>query len=283
MCYCTRMATLERPSPEGCGPTQTARFTHYVPSRPLADCVALFWYWRGHSAVRSTERLLPMPTMELVVRLDGAAPGGGISGPHSEAFFITRSSTDELLGIHFKPGGAWPFLGVPLSDLRNRHAHLADIWGEARAARLVARLREAPGASAKFALLERWLYRVARRPLERSAAASFALDAFRCDSSLNSSAAVAAALKMSQRRFISTFRDEIGLTPKLYSRIGRFQQALARVGPATDVDWVEIATSCGYFDQSHFIHDFREFAGLKPSEYLDLRIDGQLNHVRAPD
>ena len=87
---------------------------------------------------------------------------------------------------------------------------------------------------------------------------------------------------MSRRRFICTFGDEIGLTPKLYCRIGRFQRVIASVGAAAEVDWAEIAASTGYFDQSHFIHDFREFAGLTPTEYLELRIEGQQSHVRVP-
>ena len=78
-------------------------------------------------------------------------------------------------------------------------------------------------------------------------------------------------------------RDEVGLTPKLYSRIERFQHVLRSVELCDEVDWVGVATSCGYFDQAHFIHDFREFTGLRPSDYLGLRIAGQRSHVRVPD
>ena len=258
-------------------------FAHYAPRGPLADFVALFWHSRGHTTPRSTERLLPMATMELVVRLGGGNIGGGVAGPHSEVFFLERAADDELLGVHFKPGGALPFLGVPAGDLHNRYADLRDLWGERDAARIVTRLREAPTTRAKFALLEAWLLRVAFRPLVRHPAATFALAELRRDSSVRSSADVARELRMSQRRFIQLFRNEVGLTPKLYSRIERLQGVLRRVAPLDDVDWADVATSCGYFDQAHFIHDFREFTGLKPSDYLGLRIAGQRNHVRVPD
>jgi AraC-like DNA-binding protein len=258
-------------------------FAHYAPRGPLAQFVALFWHWRGHTAPRSTERLLPMATMELVVRLGGGRPGGGVSGPHSEVFFLERTAGDELLGVHFKPGGALPFLGLPAGDLHNRSVTLGDLWGERDASRFVARLHEAPTSSAKFALLERSLLDVAFRPLARHPAATFALSALRRHVSVRSSADVARELQMSQRRFIRLFRDEVGLTPKLYSRIERFQAVLRRVELIDDVDWADVAASCGYFDQPHFIHDFREFTGLRPSEYLGLRIAGQRNHVRVPD
>ena len=256
---------------------------HYAPRGPLSDFVALFWHWRGHSSARSTERLLPMPTMELVFQLGGGRIGGGVAGPHSEVFFIERSAQDELLGVHFKPGGAFPFLGVPAGDLHNRYVDVADLWGERAATSLVARLREAPTSRAKFALLERWLLGAAARPLQRHPGARFALAELRRDSTVRSSADVARALGMSQRRFIQLFRDEVGLTPKLYSRIERFQHVLRSVELCDEVDWVGVATSCGYFDQAHFIHDFREFTGLRPSDYLGLRIAGQRSHVRVPD
>jgi len=160
---------------------------------------------------------------------------------------------------------------------------LDDLWGERDAARTVARLNEAPTSQAKFALLERTLLDVAFRPLARHPAATFALAALKRDSSVRSSADVARELQMSQRRFIQIFRDEIGLTPKLYARIERLQAVLRRIELLDDVDWADVASSCGYFDQSHFIHDFREFTGLRPSDYLGLRIAGQRNHVRVPD
>lgn len=256
---------------------------HYAPRGPLSDFVALFWHWRGHTSLRSTERLLPMPTMELVFQLGGGRIGGGVAGPHSEVFFIERSAQDELLGVHFKPGGAFPFFGVPAGDLHNRYVELHALWGERDTARIAARLHEAPTSRAKFALLEDWLLRAARRPLARHPAATFALGELHRDSSVRSSADVARALGMSQRRFIQLFRDEVGLTPKLYSRIERFQHVLRRVELSDEVDWVDVATSCGYFDQAHFIHDFREFTGLRPSDYLGLRIAGQRSHVRVPD
>jgi AraC-like DNA-binding protein len=264
-------------------PEQQPVFAYYAPRGPLSEFVALFWHWRGHTAPRSTERLLPMATMELVVRLGGGKPGGGVSGPHSEVFFLERTANDELVGVHFKPGGALPFLGVPAGDLHNRSVTLDDLWGERDAARIVAHLFEAPTSRAKFALLERRLLEVAFRPLVRHPAVSFALAELKSDSSIRSSADVARQLQMSQRRFIQVFRDEIGLTPKLYARIERLQAVLRRIELLDDVDWADVASSCGYFDQSHFIHDFRDFTGLRPSDYLGLRIAGQRNHVRVPN
>jgi AraC-like DNA-binding protein len=64
------------------------------------------------------------------------------------------------------------------------------------------------------------------------------------------------------------FRDETGFTPKVFCRIRRFQQALGRMENRKSVEWANVALDCGYFDQAHFIHDFRAFSGINPSSYL---------------
>ena len=87
---------------------------------------------------------------------------------------------------------------------------------------------------------------------------------------------------LSPRRFIQVFREEVGLTPKLFCRIRRFQEVLGLIGRGQHVEWAEVALACGYFDQAHFIHDFRAFSGLNPKAYLAHRGE-HLNHVPLCD
>jgi AraC-like DNA-binding protein len=83
---------------------------------------------------------------------------------------------------------------------------------------------------------------------------------------------------ISSRRFIQLFSNEVGLTPKLFTRVRRFQQVLQNIQTGAELSWVDMAASCGYFDQAHFIHDFKEFSGINPSTYLAQKT-GHLNHV----
>jgi transcriptional regulator GlxA family with amidase domain len=76
---------------------------------------------------------------------------------------------------------------------------------------------------------------------------------------------------LSTRRFLDLFQREIGLSPKAFSRMRRFAAALDSIAATQDVDWTDVALSCGYFDQAHFNHDFRAFCGVSPSEYLRSR------------
>lgn len=79
------------------------------------------------------------------------------------------------------------------------------------------------------------------------------------------------------------FASEVGLTPKLYCRIRRFQQAREAVRNLGATDWTTVALDCGYFDQSHIIRDFQEFSGLSPTAYVKQASDQVLlNHVPQP-
>jgi len=78
---------------------------------------------------------------------------------------------------------------------------------------------------------------------------------------------VSRELGLSQRRFIQVFGSFIGLTPKIFCRILRFQQARVLAEKLEAPNWAELAVSCGYFDQSHLIKDFKEFSGSTPRTY----------------
>ena len=84
---------------------------------------------------------------------------------------------------------------------------------------------------------------------------------------------------MSAKRFIERFKAQVGVSPKRYCRIRRFQQAVARAHRGRPVDWAQVALDCGYYDQSHFIHEFRAFSGLTPTAYQASRTPFQ-NHVK---
>jgi AraC-like DNA-binding protein len=83
---------------------------------------------------------------------------------------------------------------------------------------------------------------------------------------------------MSQRRFIQIFAAEVGLTPGHFGRVLRFRRALRALPTAGTPDWASIAADHGYFDQSHFIHDFRAFSGLTPTDYVRQRSEHVKDH-----
>ena len=91
---------------------------------------------------------------------------------------------------------------------------------------------------------------------------------------------------VSDHRFIDVFRSEVGLSPKLFHRVQRFQRVLIQVRRLPEPEWEQLALEAGYFDQSHLIRDFRAFSGFSPADYLrrvkELRKKGlhvKFNHL----
>ncbi len=112
----------------------------------------------------------------------------------------------------------------------------------------------------------------------RHPAVAYALCAFDRVPQLAAVAEVGAQVGYSARRFIALFKDEVGLTPKAYCRVRRFQAAIERLRGERAVNWSALAADCGFYDQSHLVHEFRAFAGLTPGE-LDACDPQRLNHI----
>jgi AraC-like DNA-binding protein len=120
-------------------------------------------------------------------------------------------------------------------------------------------------------VLEHFLLRQAKLARDGNPAIHHALRRFNTQPSVPSIAAVADELGVSHKHLIQQFRNEVGLTPKRYCRIQRFQSVLRAIQNQRKVEWADIACAGGYFDQAHFIREFRDFSGLNPAAYLTQR------------
>lgn len=252
-----------------------------VPAPPLARFVDVIWQCARGPEPWPQERLLPDGAMELVVDLAAPASTDVVSGPRSQFFVLDTTVCQDLVGIHFKPGGAFPFLRLPLVELRNVEAPLEVLWGGV-ARELRERLGEARTQEERFAVVERVLVAQGRNRMAHHAAVDFALAEFLRVPHTRTVADVSRAVGLSQRRFIELFTAEVGLTPKVFCRVRRFQSAIRRAHGARAVNWSTLALDCGYFDQAHFIHDFQAFSGLTPAAWASRRTD-HVNHVPMYD
>jgi AraC-like DNA-binding protein len=267
-------------------------YRRYSPPPPLDQFVDLIWLYEASTLpTHKKERLLPDGSTELVFNLAEdkirlydrentnrlqTFCGSVICGPHSQFFVIDTTEQVAAAGVHFKPGGAFPFLKLPTSDLHNLHVSLDTLWG-ALAAEVRERLIGAKTSEAKSRLIEEALLTAAGGSLDRHPAVAHALKEF-AGAPHERRVSVTDKIGLSAGRFIEVFRNEVGLAPKLFCRVRRFQRVLPLIQKGKEIDWAEIALSCGYFDQAHFNHDFRAFSGINPSTYLALHTP-HLNHV----
>jgi AraC-like DNA-binding protein len=265
--------------------------TTYRPRSPLSQFIEFFWFREGDHLPQSQSRLLPIGSMELVINLHedriplfdrhsraecGNTNGTMICGIHSEGYIISIGSKISVMGVHFKPGGSTSFLALPARELYNQRVGLNELW-QGRAAELRDRLVEAPTIESRFLILEQFLLMVMQSPdhttvlqEHRHPVVDFALREFR-RSPTPTVNAVTDQIGCSNRHFNQLFRDQVGLTPKLFCRVRRLRQVLYLIADKEQVDWTDIAFTCGYFDQAHFIHDFRSLTDCTPTEYLAQR------------
>jgi AraC-like DNA-binding protein len=198
----------------------------------------------------------------------GEKPSTVAVGARSEFLTLPTSVPLTAVGVQFKPGGAFPFVHIPGGELHNRHVPLDDLWG-ATAIDLAERLYDTSVTERRFRILESAMVNAARGRFGGHRAVRYAV--CRLENGGTHVSEVARQIGMSHRHFSDLFRNEVGLSPKVFCRVRRFNEVLKRLDHATRPDWVQIALSCGYFDQSHFNHDFHAFSGINPSAYLQHR------------
>jgi len=182
--------------------------------------------------------------------------------------------------VSFRPGAAGAVLGASMQELADRHVARDAIWG-ARGTDLRHELMSTADPGQVFRILEHQLSARIHRPLLIHPAVAHALASPPVNiSSLTRVAQVQRASGYSPRHFGALFRRAVGLNPKHYYRIRRFNFALRRMAAADAPVFGDVAAAAGYSDQAHLIREFREFAGVTPSRYRPSAIDRPLHHRR---
>jgi AraC-like DNA-binding protein len=250
------------------------------PSPPLAGFIRTLWYTRAPGQPHRRERVLPNGCMQVVITLAADAltdcdensaagcrpiPPAILVGARGRYEVIHTRDFAELVGVIFRPGGLGPWLRLSADDFFERTASLDSVW---QFRDLRAQLCEQPTPTAKLARLDALLCAslsgrsVAQRPVVRGALAELRH---------NSVHSTALSLGISERRLHQLFCEDVGLSPKLWSRIRRFQSALSCLHSGQDIHWDELSLACGYYDQSHFSNDFQSFSGINPTTYSERR------------
>ncbi|MEU7214218.1 helix-turn-helix transcriptional regulator [Nocardia iowensis] len=251
------------------------RFEMRDPGPALARFIAYFWALHD-VPVHAAGRLVPSGTLDLVVNLHADVvrindPHSGVchrysgtvaAGAYGRYITFDNPAHTSIVGVHFKPGGALPFLGVPPGELADRHVDLELLWGRRPATELRERLCAATTSMERFTVLESTLRSRLPAHVPGHPVLPFALEQLARPGS--TVGAVAASVELSRRRFIQVFTREVGMTPKQLSRVLRFQRASELARRAEAPDWGQLALACGYFDQSHLINEVREFTGTTP-------------------
>jgi AraC-like DNA-binding protein len=265
---------------------------HYIPVFPLSQFVSSFTYFKDFRADHALDRLLPDGNVTLLIELTGTPQHVHDNVTHAiiqtcrdvwfsgnrDTYITIPSGTEaEMFVVNFQKGMSGPFLKDPVHAYKN---HVVD--GTIAISKDLPDLRdqllEAPGVMEKFALAEQYLYRKLDNRFEINPCIQYAVSQMVETPGTQMLSAIVDKVGYSQKHFIRMFKDHVGLTPKSFMRITRFQKAIADVEKQEEFKWIEIAFECGYYDHAHFVHDFKSFAGMTPQVYLGRR-STELNYI----
>ncbi len=222
------------------------------------------------------EHVLPTGAMHLAIRLH-APPlrlwlptattlqtyaHAVVGGPRASYYARELTSAADSVGAVLRPGAAQILLGVPAVALAGLHVELAALWGAA-ATHLREQLLDCTDPHHRLAIFEAAL--VTR--LSPTSGVHPAVTATLANLGPHTKAhAMVAASGYSHRHFVALFRDAVGLGPKAYLRVHRFQHALTLLR-RPEVTCADVAHACGYSDQAHLVREFQALAGVTPHGY----------------
>lgn len=259
-------------------------FHFHVPAAPLDALVEKVWDWDMPPPAHHLERVLPVPGAALIINLhedetrvyaDDAgrrctrSAAAVLGGPMRHSQIIDTAEQVRVMGVAFRAGGAHAFTGADLAAEEGRDIDLHDLFG-ASAGRLRQRLLETPDPGQRLALLERWL-RQNLRPEGTHPAIRHAIATIERAPQVQRISRIVHASGMSERRFSTLFRRQVGMNPKHYARLMRFRAVVDHAHDCAGVNWSAVAIDGGYCDQAHLSHEFRQFAGITPATFMRSR------------
>lgn len=235
-----------------------------APSPALAGLIQHFWIvrWDLRGLAPQVRETLPHPNIHIVFE-----PGRTrIQGIHSGRFTRVLEGQGGVFGVKFRPGGFRPFLGRPVSDLRDRSLALEEVFGST-AAEFEADVFAHHDDAGQLAVVERFFG--PRLPPDDPEVARMAeiADAIAIDRDITTVEQVLERWGIGKRTLQRLFNDYVGIGPKWVINRYRLHEAIERLAEGGAVDWAQLALELGYFDQAHFIRDFKALVGRPPAEY----------------
>jgi len=233
-------------------------YREFEPAPELTPWIECFWV---QAAGANATCVLPDTCIDFVFSNSG---GLQLVGTMTEPR-VFAAEEDGFVGVRFRAGAARSFVGLAANEFTDKAIPLADVWGT-QARSLEERLRNARTEQDAIVCLATQLAPVTEySPIQRAIAhLTRRAGEVRLDDSCR-------LIGLSLRQFRRVCLEQTGVSPKQLARIARFRRLCSRIAMVREIDWSAQAAECGYYDQSHMIHDFREFSGQSPNQYAARR------------
>jgi AraC-like DNA-binding protein len=264
-------------------------FQAHIPVFPLSKFIELFVYFERVEHAHTVDRFLPNGDTEILIDFHDspqfiydndslkeiqACHHVWASGVRTEPITIPSGDGAAMIVISFKKGMAAPFFPFPMNEMADSVVDADLVWGSGFGI-LRERLIEEKNVDKRFVLLEEFLLEHCAARLEINPCVEFAIAEMTNRPDQISIARMNRQIGYSQKHFTEMFKRNVGVTPKAYLKIMRFQKAVRTIDSAGNIEWDMIAQECGFYDQAHFINDFKHFSGFTPEQYAKIHTNYQ--------
>jgi AraC-like DNA-binding protein len=257
-------------------------YQKFCPSPHLRPFIECYFVWEKHGLLAEPLRIESPPTgfASMVFTYGDAyqvrtekgvttAPKAFLTGQATRQYELALSGQIGMVGIVFRPSGISTLFGLPMYEFADERVALADVLGPSLTD-LHEAICEHPTTTGRIALLEQFINRQLLRRGDRSDRTDYAANLIVDKFGVLTVIEILDDLYVCRRQFERQFLQKVGVSPKYYARIRRVGHLCAQL--ATQrwqvSDWQDFVFRAGYYDQSHFIREFKQVTGKRPTLYL---------------
>ncbi len=260
------------------------RYIEFQPDPRLTPFVKCLWIMEDQTAAafQPIETVVPDGCMELIIHygsrfmklLDNGQyqrlPAAVIAGQITKRLLLQAGGHVGMIGVRFRPAGAFPFIRDSSRGFVDDIIPLDAVWNR-QAVVLEERIKNAESDVDRLDLMQRHLLDHLREDKERDVVVTETVDRILASCGRVSIDDLACSARITCRHLERRFDAEVGVSPKLLSRIVRFRRIFQYLQDCCNPSWADAAYECGFFDQAHLIRDFKQFTGQPPLAYFDGR------------
>jgi len=251
---------LLKPPPGGEG----SHYARYHPSADLEFFVEHYWIvqWDLTGQEPRVQETLPHPSIHVVFQRGGSRVVGVVTG----RFSILLKGTDGVFGIKFPPGAFYPFLKTSVSRITNKVLRLTDVF-DVDSQTLEDAIMSQTDDYRMIDLAEAFLRERLPDRDERVPEVRRIVERILTDREITTVDDVVDRTGMNKRTLQRLFSRYVGVSPKWVIKRYRLLEAAEQLASNQSADLSRLAVDLGYFDQAHFIKDFKSIVGKSPAEF----------------
>lgn len=251
----------------------------YPPAEPLTDFVKCYWTLDAPKEDNpDRQRIVPDGCMEMIIhygdyytqfRDDGSSfvqPRSFVFGQITKQLEIAPTGTTGIMAIRFHPDGFIPFSTLSVSAMENRAVSLTELYGQ-EGEQLEKEIINAANHQNRIVILDAFLLKRLTDTKNIDVLTASSVDTLLKLKGQLSVDQLAEQQRTSRRQLERRFAITIGLSPKQLAKIIRLQNTLKSLEQKQFGNLTSLAVENGYFDQAHFIKDFKEFTGMTPKQF----------------